>query len=119
MATATQRKPKSSKPPDTCRWLVRPMPCRDTEVGILAINGVEYAVTLSEGRKAARLTKAGPERTQYHVDLASSACDCPDRKYRNHPCKHARALAAAVSVLPAVDTPELSEAAYFDGATDL
>jgi len=113
MATATQRKPK---PADTCRWLVRPMALRGFEVGILAINGVEYAVTLSEGRKAARLTKEGAERRQYRVDLANAACDCPDRKYRGHPCKHCRALAAAVSVLPVVDTPELSEAAYYDPA---
>ena len=119
MATVTQRKPKSPKPPDTCRWLVRPMALRGFEVGILAINGVEYTVTLGEGRKAARLTKAGPERTQYRVDLANAACDCPDRKYRHHPCKHCRALVAAISILPAVDTPELSEAAYFDGTTDL
>jgi hypothetical protein len=59
----------------------------------------EYVVTLPADRSGARLTK--PDGTQYHVDLATGHCDCPDHEYRGRQCKHHKAIVAAVSVLPA------------------
>jgi len=84
-----------------CRWVILPIPVRDFESGVLAINGTEYVVTLPADRSGARLTKPGGE--QYHVDLDGRRCDCPDAVYRPREggCKHFKAVAAAVGRLPA------------------
>lgn len=68
----------------------------------LMVNGTAYTLTAAKVGKVTfgfRLTKT--DGTFYTVG-PSGLCDCPDARYRNRVCKHAKTLAG----MDLIDIPE-------------
>lgn len=108
MATVTAR--ALSRPArGTARWLVSPHYNGTPALqGTLAINGMAYAVGEllddDQSRVGWELRKQadGETRAVYHVDTTtpfSACCDCADATFRDRPCKHVKALAAALAII--------------------
>jgi hypothetical protein len=118
MTTATlprpQARPAKAKPRDVCSWLVRPTPlnadARDW-TGVLAINGEPYLLTATNctdpdsGRwwlvVDLRHDRRGGRHHRCTLSDGESVCDCEFSTYRpdEKPCRHRRALAAALNHL--------------------
>jgi hypothetical protein len=104
---STTRKPRTVKPAHgSCRWIL-PL---GTDVGILDINGIRYAVCKLAG--GYRLMK--PDGQTYDLDTSADpwTCTCADYEFNRHGkdpagCKHCKGVRAGVAHLSKpVNIPE-------------
>lgn len=71
----------------------------DSELDYRALT--EYMTVLEDGDERSRdapglYTVTSESGSQYLVDIGLPACECPDFRYRNRPCKHVRRVLFAI-----------------------